>query len=118
MQLVWTNHTPIKAYDILLQIQKEQPRAAPPTVYRALDFLMEAGLVHKIESLNAFVGCGDPGKPHIGQFLICEKCGVVAEIDEPKITHMLTQEAKQLGFQTMQQVVEIKGKCPECLESK
>ena len=73
LQFVWSKHTPIKAYDILQHIQKEQPRAAPPTVYRALDFLMDAGLVHKIESLNAYVGCGNPNKPHIGQFLICQK---------------------------------------------
>jgi len=113
-RLVWLGHAPIKAYDILEQMHKTNPKTAPPTVYRALEFLMEAGLVHKIESLNAYVGCGDPGKPHIGQFFICEDCGAVAEINEPKITQLINQEARHLGFQSQRQVIEIKGQCPEC----
>ena len=115
LRLVWARHAPIKAYDILEQLHKANPRTAPPTVYRALDFLIEAGLVHKIEILNSYVGCGDPSKPHIGQFLICETCGAVAEIDEPKITKMLAQEARQLGFHAHRQVVEINGQCPKCV---
>ena len=55
--------------------EQDGRRAAPPTVYRALDFLLENGLVHRISSLNAFVGCSLPGKPHAGQFLLCSGCG-------------------------------------------
>jgi Fur family zinc uptake transcriptional regulator len=116
LKLVWNSHAPIKAYDILQEIHKDNPKAAPPTVYRALDFLIEAGLVHKLESLNAYIGCGDPSRPHIGQFLICTGCGAVAELDEPKITRMLIRQTKELGFQIKQQVVEIQGQCPECAQ--
>ncbi|WP_455223559.1 Fur family transcriptional regulator [Kaarinaea lacus] len=114
LELVWGSHTPVKAYDVLEQLQKINPKAVPPTVYRALEFLQTAGLVHRIESLNAYVGCGKPAEPHVGQFLLCTKCGAVAEINEPKITRLLNEQAAQLGFATEQQLVEIKGLCPQC----
>ncbi|WP_455207855.1 Fur family transcriptional regulator [Kaarinaea lacus] len=114
LELVWGSHAPIKAYDLLEQLHKINPKAVPPTVYRALEFLQKAGLVHRIESLNAYVGCGKPTEPHVGQFLICSKCGAVAEINEPKITRLLNEQAAQLGFATEQQLVEIKGLCPQC----
>ncbi|NOZ54307.1 MAG: transcriptional repressor [Gammaproteobacteria bacterium] len=113
-ELVWSSHAPVKAYDILAQLHQENPRAAPPTVYRALDFLLSVGLVHRIESLNAYIGCGDPSQPHIGQFLICEACGAVAEMNAQKITRLLRKQAEQLGFKTVNQLVEIRGLCPQC----
>ena len=79
LELVWKAHQPVLAYDLLDELRAEQPRAAPPTVYRALEFLQAHGLVHKIESLNAYVGCSDPSHPHSGQFLICSDCNEVAE---------------------------------------
>lgn len=114
LELVWGSHAPVKAYDILEQLHADNPKAVPPTVYRALEFLQNAGLVHRIESLNAYVGCGSPGEPHVGQFLICTMCGAVAEINEPKITELLSEQAAQLGFATEQQLVELKGLCPQC----
>ena len=114
LELVWGSHAPVKAYDILERLQQQNPKAVPPTVYRALEFLQQAGLVHRLESLNAYVGCGKPREPHIGQFLICQGCGAVAEINEPKITELLTEQAAQLGFETRQQLVELKGFCPQC----
>lgn len=114
LELVWHGHAPMKAYEILEQLQKENPRTAPPTVYRAIEFLMDAGLVHRIESLNAYVGCGKPDTEHNGQFLICNRCGVVAEIDDPRITHLLLKEAEQLKFKVELQTVEIRGLCPQC----
>ena len=115
LELVWSSHAPIKAYELLEQLHQQNPKAAPPTVYRALEFLQNAGLVHRLESLNAYLGCGKPGEPHLGQFLICETCGSVAEINEPKITQLLNEQAAQLGFETQQQVVEITGLCPQCV---
>lgn len=114
LTLVWKSHAPIKAYELLEQMHQENPKAAPPTVYRALEFLQKAGLVHRIESLNAYVGCGNPDEPHLGQFLICESCGAVAEINAKKITTVLNEQAAKLGFDTQQQLVEIKGICPQC----
>jgi len=114
LELVWASHAPIKAYELLEQLHQQNPKAAPPTVYRALEFLQNAGLVHRLESLNAYLGCGKPGEPHVGQFLICRSCGSVAEINEPKITQLLNAQAAQLGFETQQQLVELKGLCPQC----
>ncbi|MFQ6022116.1 MAG: Fur family transcriptional regulator [Acidiferrobacterales bacterium] len=114
LELVWRRHMPMKAYDILDQLRKEGRAAAPPTVYRALDFLLEAGLVHRIESLNAFVGCGGPGTPHSGQFLICRRCRAVAEIDAPAVAKALVMGAERLGFQADRQTIEIKGLCSNC----
>ena len=115
LELVWGSHEPVKAYDVLQSLQKERKGAAPPTVYRALDFLLEEGLVHKIESLNAYVGCGKPGHTDSGQFFICRGCGEVAEIDDPELTRLITKKAEQIGFSTENQVVEIKGACKRCL---
>jgi Fur family zinc uptake transcriptional regulator len=114
LELVWGGHAPVKAYDVLEQLHGINPKAVPPTVYRALEFLQKAGLVHRIESLNAYVGCGMPAEPHVGQFLICTQCGAVAEINEPKIIRLLNEQAAQLGFTTGRQLVEIKGLCPQC----
>ena len=68
---MWGGHKPLGAYDILDTLKRERVGAAPPTVYRALAFLLQQGLVHRIESRNAFVGCCEPETPHGGQFLIC-----------------------------------------------
>ena len=114
LTMVWANHAPIKAYELLEKMHQINPKTAPPTVYRALEFLQKAGLVHRLESLNAYVGCGNPSEPHLGQFLICDSCGAVAEINAPKITNILNEQAAKLGFDTQQQLVEIKGLCPEC----
>lgn len=114
LELVWLSHAPMKAYEILEELQKKNPRTAPPTVYRAIEFLIDAGLVHRIQSLNAYVGCGKPDNEHNGQFLICNQCGVVAEIDDPQITRLLAREAEQLDFKVELQTVEIRGLCPQC----
>lgn len=114
LALVWESHSPIKAYELLEKMHQKNPKAAPPTVYRALEFLQKAGVVHRIESLNAYVGCGDPSKPHLGQFLICDSCGAVAEINAQKITETLNEQAAKLGFSAQNQLVEIKGICPQC----
>ena len=115
LELVWASHEPVKAYDVLDILRNERSSAAPPTVYRALDFLQEEGLVHKIESLNAYVGCGKPGHMEGGQFLICSDCGEVAELADSDLVTLIRNQAEQLGFAIEEQVVEIKGRCAQCL---
>lgn len=117
LELVWTRHEPVGAYEILDRLRREKRNAAPPTVYRALDFLLEHGLVHRIESLNAFVGCGEPGHPHTAQFLICQTCGIVGELDDPEIEAMLRGKADRLGFDARRQTIEIMGLCPGCVDA-
>lgn len=117
LELVWSSHEPVGAYRLLELLDRETGgrRAAPPTVYRALDFLMEQGLVHRIESLNAFVGCDQPHADHAGQFLICARCGASLELNDPGIAEALSACADRLGFQVERPTVEIKGTCPNCV---
>jgi Fur family zinc uptake transcriptional regulator len=114
LELVWGSHTPVKAYDLLATLGRERHQAAPPTVYRALDFLQQAGLVHRIASMNAFVGCGEPGGGHAGQFLICARCGTVAELVEPALSRTIAASAARLGFEVSRETVEIEGTCAAC----
>lgn len=114
LELVWQGHRPVKAYELLDQLRASGRRAAPPTVYRALEFLLEAGFIHRLESLNAFIGCGDPQTPHAGQFLICRSCSAVAELDVPAIADVVSREARDVGFRVDSFRVEIEGLCPEC----
>lgn len=114
LELVWASHGPVKAYDVLDTLRNERSGAAPPTVYRALEFLRLQGLVHKIESLNAYVGCGKPGHADTGQFLICSDCGEIAELDDAELANLINRKAQQVGFSIAEQVVEIKGCCAQC----
>jgi len=116
LELVWASHRPIGAYDILDELKRCGRKAAPPTVYRALDFLIDAGLAHRLDSLNAFVGCPDPQASHSGQFLICRRCRSVAELDDADITGLVEQKADALGFSAIRQVLEIQGLCRHCRE--
>ncbi len=117
LELVWQSHEPVKAYDVLDHLKQEQFSSAPPTVYRSLDFLQEQGLVHKIESLNAYVGCGNPEEVHTGQFFICRECGSVAELDDADISNLIKKKADRFGFKIDNEMIEIKGRCQECLDS-
>ena len=114
LELVWNNHAPVAAYDLLKLLRQEKDNAEAPTVYRALDFLLENGLVHKIESLNAYIGCNHPGDLHTSQFLICEHCHQVVEQDNPEIDAAISAHAVKLGFMISQQTIEIMGVCSNC----
>ncbi|MDH3442266.1 MAG: transcriptional repressor, partial [Gammaproteobacteria bacterium] len=118
LELVWNSHKPVGAYDILNRLNDAGRKVAPPTVYRALDFLIEADLVHRLDSLNAFVGCPDPSTPHSGQFLICRECRSVAELDDSEIDNMVRQRASNLGFTAIHQTLEIEGICRNCAGGK
>ncbi|MCU7921727.1 MAG: transcriptional repressor [Candidatus Thiodiazotropha sp. (ex Dulcina madagascariensis)] len=114
LELIWANHQPVGAYELLEQLTHEGRKAAPPTIYRSLDFLLENGLIHRITSLNAFVGCNHPGLDHAAQFFICEDCGQAAELDDAKIESAIAQDAKRLGFTVEKRTIEIAGTCARC----
>ncbi|MEP2830088.1 Fur family transcriptional regulator [Parvibaculum sp.] len=114
LQIVWRSHKPVGAYDVLDELTRSHKAARPPTVYRALDFLMSEGLIHKIESLNAYLGCTEAGATHSGQFLICRQCGATEEIVDPKLETALDQAAKRAHFIAERKVVEISGLCARC----
>ena len=98
----------------LASLRAERVGAAPPPVYRTLDFLRQQGLVHRIESLNAFVGCPDPDTPHGGQFLICRDCGLAAELNDAAVDLAIRKSAAAAGFAAGRKIIEIEGLCPHC----
>ncbi len=114
LELIWRRHGPVGAYELLDQLRTERRGAAPPTIYRALEFLLENRLIHRIESLNAYVGCAGPATSHGGQFLICDNCGSVAELDDDTIARRVRNRAQALGFTVARQTIEIMGLCPKC----
>lgn len=114
LELIWKSHAPVGAYTLLDRLREEGVRAQPPTVYRALEFLVENGLIHRIESLNAYVGCADPDESHVGQFLICTGCQSAAELDDPGIGSAIAARTKEMGFSVTRATVEIAGLCPNC----
>ena len=117
LELVWASQQPLGAYDILGVLSDEDGRrAAPPTVYRALDFLLENGLVHRIASLNAFVGCSHPEHAHQGQFLICRGCHAAIELEQAAISNTIINSAAGVGFAVESQTVEVVGLCAGCQE--
>lgn len=117
LELVWQSHKPLGAYDILgVLSEADGRRAAPPTVYRALDFLLENGLVHRIASLNAFVGCSHPEHAHQGQFLICRSCNAAIELEQATISNAIVNAAAEVGFAVESQMVEVVGLCAGCRE--
>jgi Fur family zinc uptake transcriptional regulator len=120
LDLVLQAEAPVGAYALLDRLKADRPGAAPPTVYRALDFLLEHGLVHKVERLNAFIGCTDAGHGHAHahghphQFLICRTCGATAEIADHAVSHAIESAAKRAGFTLAEATVEIEGTCARC----
>jgi Fur family transcriptional regulator, zinc uptake regulator len=114
LALIWRSHAPVGAYEILGELRDGSRAAAPPTVYRALEFLIEQGLVHRIESLNAYVGCSRPEPGHVSQFLICTGCGAAAELEDRGIARAVLRRAGELGFAVERQTIELRGRCPRC----
>lgn len=115
LEIVWQSHRPLGAYAILDILSSHDGRqAAPPTVYRALEFLQENGLVHRIASLNAYVGCPAPGHGGQGQFLICTDCGSAAELVDGHIEEAVRRGARGQGFEPNAHLIEVTGRCPNC----
>ncbi|MCA3349802.1 MAG: transcriptional repressor [Roseomonas sp.] len=122
LRLVLEAEAPIGAYALLDQLKASRAKAAPPTVYRALDFLLEQGLIHRLERLNAFMGCvealeghdHDHAHDHPHQFLICRGCGATREISDHGVAAAISAAAGRHGFSAARATVEIEGLCGKC----
>jgi len=116
LNCVAESHSAVGAYDIIERMAGYGPRPAPITVYRALDFLEAHGLVHRIESRNAFIACSHPHEGKPAAMLVCEQCGLVAELDAPEVFDTLQTSAKSQHFEVHRSVVELTGLCRTCVE--
>ena len=118
LELVWRGHRPVGAYDLLALLQDERGRVAPPTIYRALDFLCAQGLVHRLNSLQAFIGCEHMGEredgSHAAHFLICQDCGVAVEVRDGQLDGAISGLAGRAGFAIAEETIELSGLCAAC----
>jgi Fur family transcriptional regulator, zinc uptake regulator len=115
LEALTVSHRPLGAYEIMDRIAEKGARPAPITVYRALQFLLNNGLVHRIESRNAFLACvhnHDVGA--LVAFLICDRCGAVGELPASAVGESLAAAAKKVGFRPKMSVIEISGICSHC----
>ncbi|MDP2561499.1 transcriptional repressor [Psychrobium sp. 1_MG-2023] len=114
LELMLKHGGAISAYDLLDKLKETDTAAKPPTVYRALDFLLEQHFIHRVESQNAFIACNDFSDTHQLQLFICEKCQEVQEIHSPQIQQSLNDQARLNDFQIKTQTVEARGLCHHC----
>ena len=119
LELIWQSHKPLGAYTLMDMLATASTRrVAPPTVYRALDFLLEQGLVHRINVLNAFIGCPSPEKKHQSHFLICRQCNTAVEVDSTRLSRDIQTSAQESGFQVESHSLEVMGICPPCVKNQ
>ena len=104
----------VGAYELLDALKLTESNAKPATIYRTLDFLLEFGLIHKIESTNSFVACHHFDCSHPVQFLICDTCGGVKEIQSRGLKDTLDKQAQSVGFNVVKQTIEAHGTCAAC----
>lgn len=112
--LIAAHRGSIKAYELLAELKRMLPKAAPPTIYRALDFLLAHGFIHRIESINAYAPCVAPGPAGHAAFLICDVCHAAEEVDESKANAALDAAARRAGFAPVAQTLEVHGVCRDC----
>ena len=118
--LISADSTPVGAYELLDRLKKQRANAAPVTIYRALDFLQEAGLVHRIDALHAYAACevesADHGGLHGGLMLVCNRCKTVTEFENPGLEQKIAETALQHEFHASEDLIEIRGLCSVCAD--
>ena len=114
LELLLRHGRSLKAYELLEAMRAVHPGAAPPTVYRALDFLVEEGLIHRLDAVNAWTACHDAaGAPH-DLLVVCTGCGAVAEVSDPAMSRQLAERVARTGFALATHETEIRALCPQC----
>lgn len=115
LELILLANAPIGAYDLLAKMKRDSERsAAPPTVYRTLEFLLEQGFIHRLASINAYIPCCHPRAGHQAAFLICQTCHQVQETSASHLMDSLDQVAAGGGFSALHTMIEISGLCQNC----
>ncbi len=111
---IWAGHEATKAYDLISRLSTVGNVIKPPTIYRALDFLLAHGLIHRIESLNAFIGCDHPEIAHQAILMICDHCGTINEQSSEALNQLLSQISDVQQFKISRQSIELHGTCSHC----
>lgn len=114
LEKIWRCEKPVGAYDILESLKNDFPKAAPISIYRALDFLIENSLIHRLPAEGTFIGCRYPEENHVPAFLVCSVCGRVEETKADKAYKEIKKAASPLKFKTKKALVELYGVCPLC----
>lgn len=114
LEILLEEHRALGAYDVLSRLAQEGFGNQPPVAYRALEFLVDQGLAHRIQRLNAFAACVHPGEDHAPAFLICRSCHMVAEAAATAAREALDAEAAKAGFRVERTTIEALGLCPGC----
>lgn len=118
LELLWAADRAMGAYELIEVLRHRTSRpVGPPTVYRALEFLMAQGLVSKIESRNAYAPCAHPERAHDCHFFLCSSCGASAEWEDERIGRLLAEDAAALGYRVTRPMVEVEGTCRRCIEA-
>ncbi|MCY3879103.1 MAG: transcriptional repressor [Rhodobacteraceae bacterium] len=118
LEMLWAGGGPTGAYQLIEAIKIEDSRpVGPPTVYRALEFLITQGFVAKVESLNAYIPCAHPERDHDCLFFICNACQASVELEDSRIGKLLAEDAASLGFAATRRTVEVEGMCAKCAEA-
>lgn len=117
LEAVAARHAATGAYDIIETLARDGRRPAPISVYRALDFLLGLGLVHRLASLNAYIACVDPGASHRAQFLICNGCRTIVELHNNPVDGAIAAGATAVGFDVSSTIVEVAGLCRSCRQT-
>lgn len=119
--LIWQSHKPLGAYTLIdMLAESEQRRVAPPTVYRTLEFLLELALIHRINSLNAYIGCVSPQSHHgssptaANYFFICSRCQNSQEVIDTSLGKAISDAGQHFDFISQQQWLEVTGVCKDC----
>lgn len=114
LEILLESHRAMGAYEVLQRLSDEGFGNQPPVAYRALDFLVENGLAHRVQRLNAYAACLSPEREHSPVFLICRSCEKVAEADAPELRQSLRDLGDSSGFQIERTTVEVLGLCAVC----
>lgn len=115
LEILLEEHRAIGAYEVLERLAESGFGKQPPVAYRALEFLVENGLAHRIRRLNAFAACMHPGKAHAPLFFICSACDAIAEAPAGDVGDALIGAGARIGFQIERANIEVIGTCPGCL---
>lgn len=116
LQLIWESHQAVKAYDLLDRIKASDQGATPMTIYRALQFLQDQGFIHRVETLNAYLGCSHAELKHEVMLLICDQCQQITERTTPSVTSLMQEDIAKSGFLAKRSTIEIYGTCKDCVD--